>query len=125
MALGGEGDVEPKFIELSGETSGQTRSLGALKVVGPKFVVLHPAPEHKVDRRQHRGRHRHNGLAWAPARLEPLKQGMQVRGFAPHRVPGALREHGLEPRRALRRRAERHLPALSSFSRHRPAQEIR
>ena len=35
----GEDDVESKFTELSGETSGQTRWLGALKGVGSRIVI--------------------------------------------------------------------------------------
>src|SRR5215208_5378436 len=76
----GEGDVEPEFGELSGQVSGEAGSLGALEVIGPKIIILRPALQHVIDRRQHGGRHRLDGLAWAPARFEPLKQGMQVGG---------------------------------------------
>src|SRR5215207_9103823 len=38
-----EGDVEAEFAELSGQASGETRSLGALEVIGSKIVVLRPA----------------------------------------------------------------------------------
>src|SRR4051794_27622890 len=71
-----EGDVEPEFAELSGEARGETRSLGALKVIGPKIVIRRPALQHVVGCRQHRGRDRHDGLAGAPTRFEPLEQRM-------------------------------------------------
>src|SRR5205085_11672603 len=96
----GQGDVEAEFAELSGEASGETRSLGALKVIGPKIVICRPALQHVVDRRQHGGRHGHNRLAGAPARFEPLEQRMQVAGLDPHRTPGALHQDSLEPWRA-------------------------
>src|SRR3954466_1108483 len=73
-----EGDVEAEFAELSGEASGETGSLGALEVIGPKIVIRRPAFQHVVDRRQHGGRHGHNRLARTPARFEPLEQRMQV-----------------------------------------------
>src|SRR5215216_2411359 len=92
-----EGNVEAEFAELSGEASGKTRSLGALKVIGPKIVIRRPAPQHVVDRRQHGRRHCDHRLAGAPARFEPLKQRMQVAGLDPHRTPGALHQDSLEP----------------------------
>ena len=93
----GQGNVEAEFAELSGEASGETRSLGALEVIGPKIVIRRPALQHVVDRRQHGGRDRHNRLAGAPARFEPLEQRMQVAGLDPHRTPGALHQDSLEP----------------------------
>src|SRR3954452_21285986 len=80
-----QGDVEAEFAELSGEASGKTRSLGALKVIGPKIVILCPALQHVVDRRQHGGRDRHDGFAGAPARFEPLK--------SEHRRPRSRQVH--------------------------------
>src|SRR4051812_12193661 len=41
-----KGDVEAEFAELSGQASGETRSLGALEVIGGKDVVLRPALQH-------------------------------------------------------------------------------
>src|SRR3954468_7622190 len=93
----GQGDVEAEFAELSGEASGETRSLGALKVIGPKIVIRRPALDHVVDRRHNSGRHGVNRLAGAPARFEPLKQRMQVAGLDSHRTPGALHEYSFEP----------------------------
>src|SRR3954454_20822091 len=92
-----EGDVEAEFAELSGEASGETRSLGALEVIGPKIVIRRPALQHVADRRQHGGRDRHNRLAGAPTRFEPLKQRMRVAGLDPRRTPGALHQDSLEP----------------------------
>src|SRR4051794_2940799 len=97
----GQGDVEPEFAELSGQASGETRSLSASEMIGPKIVIRCPAFEHVVDRRQHGGRDRYNRLAWAPAHFEPLKQRMQVAGLGPHRTPGALHQDSLEPGSAL------------------------
>src|SRR3954470_23909039 len=95
-----EGDVEAELAELSGEASGETRSLGALEVIGPEVVIRRPALQHVVDRRQHGRRHCDNRFAGAPARFEPLKQRMQVAGLDPHRAPGALHENSFEPWRA-------------------------
>src|SRR5215212_11736576 len=92
-----EGDVEAEFAELSGEASGETGSLGALKVIGPKIVIRRPAFQHVVNRRQHGGRHGHNRLAGAPARFEPLEQRMQVASLDARRTPGALHQDSLEP----------------------------
>ena len=72
----GQGNVEAEFAELSGEARSQTRSLDTLEVIGPEIVIRRPALQHVVDRRQHGGRDRHDGLAGAPARFEPLEQRM-------------------------------------------------
>src|SRR5215210_6899188 len=73
-----EGDVEAEFAELSGQARGETRSLGALEVIGPKIVIRRPALQHVVDRGQHGRRHGRNRLARTPACFEPLEQRMQV-----------------------------------------------
>src|SRR3954447_21932067 len=93
----GQGNVEAEFAELSGQASGEARSPGALKVIGPKIVIRRPALQHGVDRRQHGGRHGHNRLAGAPTRFEPLKQRMQVASLDARRTPGALHQDSLEP----------------------------
>src|SRR3954464_1487003 len=93
----GKGDGEAEFAELSGEASGETRSLGALKVIGPKIVIRRPAFHHVVNRRKQGGRPAHNRLAGAPPRFEPLKQRMQVAGLDPHRTPSALHQDSFEP----------------------------
>src|SRR3954447_1212624 len=95
----GEGYVEAELVEPLGEAISQAGALGALEVVGAEAVVIHPAPEHDVHRREDRPGHRHNGLLRAPAGLQSQKQRPEVAALGSDPAPGRLDQQGLEPRR--------------------------
>ena len=71
------------IVALQGEAIGQAGALGALEVVGAEVVVIHPAPEHDVHRREDRPGHRHNGLLRTPAGLQSQKQRPEVAALRP------------------------------------------
>src|SRR5215213_11820463 len=84
----GEGYVEAELVEPLGEAIGQAGALGALEVVGAEVVVIYPAPEHDVHRREDRPGHRHNGLLRTPAGLQSQKQRPEVAALGSDPAPG-------------------------------------
>src|SRR3954468_8109381 len=86
----GEGYVEAELVEPLGEAIGRAGALGALEVVGAEVVIIHPAPEHDVHRREDRPGHRHNGLLRTPAGLQSQKQRPEVAALGSDPAPGRL-----------------------------------
>jgi hypothetical protein len=86
-------------VEAAGKPGDEARLVAALEVGGPEVVIVLVVAQHVVGGGEHGGGHRDNGLHRPAALLEAQELGAQVPLAASHRGPGALNEHGLEPRR--------------------------
>jgi DNA-binding transcriptional regulator LsrR (DeoR family) len=70
-------------------------------VVGSEVFVDGAIAQHVVDCGEHGGGHGANGLLRPPPVPQPLELRLVVAALLAHRRPGALHQHGLQPRRAL------------------------
>ena len=99
---GGKGfdlDIKSKLGELADETPGSRLGGAVIEVIGAEILVPSAVPEHVVDRGQHRsGTQR---LLGATAAAQAIELGLEIAALLAGCGPGALDEHGLEPRGAF------------------------
>src|SRR3954465_516128 len=101
---GGKGfdlDIKSKLGELADETPGSRLGGAVIEVIGAEILIPSAVPEHVVDRGQHRSGHGTQRLLGATAAAQAMELGLEIAALLAGCGPGALDEHGLEPRGAF------------------------
>src|SRR4051794_38098417 len=103
-------DIKSKLGELADETLGSRLGGAVIEMVGAKILVPSTVREHVVDRGQHRSGHGTQCLLGATAAAQAMELSLKIAALLAGCGPGALDEHGLEPRGAF---AQAGRPALA------------
>ena len=94
-------DLEAELAELADEAPGPDLDGALFEVVGTKILVGGTILQHVVDRGEQRCGDRAGGDLLASFAAYPMEQRPVVAVFLSFSGPGALDEHGLEPRRTF------------------------
>src|SRR3954453_3497516 len=110
---GGKGfdlNIKSKLGELADETPGSRLGGAVVEMVGAEILVLSTGREHVVDRGQHRRGYGTQRLLGATTAAQAIELSLKIAALLAGCGPGALDEHGLEPRGAF---AQAGRPALA------------